>query len=70
LAKIIGCAETTIADKGYDRDAFRDALAGRGIAATVVFWLGQRVLTLVGTLGKREGCSLLTIASVWHALVG
>ena len=28
-------AETIIADKGYDRDAFRDALAGRGITACI-----------------------------------
>jgi transposase len=28
-------AETIIADKGYDSDAFRDALAGRGITACI-----------------------------------
>jgi len=28
-------AETIIADKGYDRDAFRDALAGRGITPCI-----------------------------------
>ena len=28
-------AETTIADKGYDSDAFRDALAGRGITPCI-----------------------------------
>jgi len=37
-------AETIIADKGYDSDAFREALAGRHhaicIATTVIFWLG------------------------------
>jgi transposase len=28
-------AETLIADKGYDSDAFREALAGRGITPSV-----------------------------------
>jgi IS5 family transposase len=28
-------AETIIADKGYDSDAFRDALAGRGITPCI-----------------------------------
>jgi transposase len=34
-------AKAMLDDRGYDGDWFRDALAARVIAATVIFWLDQ-----------------------------